>query len=56
MRTITSIHLQPQNESKTKKSILDADPEVQALMEMTGKVRQSEGLWEPVEEEEEADK
>ncbi|XP_054856213.1 MTOR-associated protein MEAK7 [Eublepharis macularius] len=37
---------------KGKKSILDADPEAQALLEMIGKSRQSEGLRQPVEEEE----
>ncbi|KAM8799346.1 MTOR-associated protein MEAK7 [Eudromia elegans] len=32
------------------KSILDVDPEAQALLEMIGKTRQSEGLREPVED------
>ncbi|XP_056381456.1 MTOR-associated protein MEAK7 [Hyla sarda] len=31
-------------QTKNKKSILDADPEAQALLEMTGRTRQSEGL------------
>uniref|UniRef100_K7G6W1 MTOR-associated protein MEAK7 n=1 Tax=Pelodiscus sinensis TaxID=13735 RepID=K7G6W1_PELSI len=35
---------------KTKKSILDTDPEAQALLEMTGKSRQSDGLREPIED------
>ncbi|XP_077166831.1 MTOR-associated protein MEAK7 [Paroedura picta] len=38
---------------KGKKSILDADPEAQALLEMIGKSRQSDGFREPEEEEEE---
>ncbi|KYO37899.1 TLD domain-containing protein 1 [Alligator mississippiensis] len=37
-------------ETKSKKSVLDADPETQALLEMTGKSRQSEGLRTPVED------
>lgn len=37
---------------KGKKSILDVDPQAQALLEMAGKSRQSEGLREPVEEDE----
>lgn len=36
--------------SKTK-SVLDADPEAQALLEMIGKTRVSDGLREPAEEE-----
>ncbi|KFP24224.1 TLD domain-containing protein 1, partial [Colius striatus] len=36
--------------TKGKKSILDVDPEAQALLEMSGKSRHSEGLREPVEE------
>ncbi|KAM6253175.1 MTOR-associated protein MEAK7 isoform 1-T3 [Porphyrio hochstetteri] len=40
---------------KGKKSILDVDPEAQALLEMTGKSRQSEGLREPVEEDDDED-
>ncbi|XP_025948381.2 MTOR-associated protein MEAK7 [Dromaius novaehollandiae] len=35
---------------KGKKSILDVDPEAQALLEMTGKTRHSDGLREPVED------
>ncbi|NXE52200.1 TLDC1 protein, partial [Casuarius casuarius] len=35
---------------KGKKSILDVDPEAQALLEMAGKTRQSDGLREPVED------
>ncbi|XP_067396284.1 MTOR-associated protein MEAK7 [Emydura macquarii macquarii] len=35
---------------KGKKSILDTDPEAQALLEMTGKSRQSDGLREQVED------
>ncbi|NXG18558.1 TLDC1 protein, partial [Grallaria varia] len=38
-----------------KKSILDVDPEAQALLEMAGKTRQSEGLREPIEEDEDDD-
>ncbi|XP_008489927.1 MTOR-associated protein MEAK7 [Calypte anna] len=38
--------------TKGKKSILDVDPEAQALLEMTGKCRQSEGLREPAGEDE----
>ncbi|XP_077309532.1 MTOR-associated protein MEAK7 [Lithobates pipiens] len=41
-------HLQ----AKNKKSVLDADPEAQALLEMTGRVRQSEGLRDKEEDEE----
>lgn len=41
--------------TKGKKSILDVDPEAQALLEMAGKSRQSEGLREPMEEDEEDD-
>lgn len=37
--------------AKGPKSILDADPEAQALLEMIGKSRQSEGLREPVSDE-----
>lgn len=40
---------------KGKKSILDVDPQAQALLEMAGKSRQSEGLREPMEEEEDDD-
>ncbi|XP_063052336.1 MTOR-associated protein MEAK7 [Engraulis encrasicolus] len=36
---------------KKKKSILNADPEVQAMMEMTGKTLHSQGLREPEEDE-----
>lgn len=38
-------------EGQTKKSILDVDPEVQAIMEMTGKTLHSQGLREPEEDE-----
>ncbi|XP_074864682.1 MTOR-associated protein MEAK7 [Carettochelys insculpta] len=38
-------------ETKGKKSILDIDPEAQALLEMTGKSRQSDGLREVIEDE-----
>lgn len=37
-------------EGETKKSVLDADPEVQAIMEMTGKTLHSQGLREPEED------
>ncbi|CAN2389261.1 TBC LysM-associated domain containing 1, partial [Pristimantis euphronides] len=37
---------------KSKKSILDADPEAQALLEMTGRTRQSEGLREKEDDDE----
>ncbi|XP_073516008.1 MTOR-associated protein MEAK7 [Phyllobates terribilis] len=36
---------------KNKKSILDADPEVRALLEMTGRTRQSDGLRDKEEDE-----
>ncbi len=39
-------------QDEKKKSILDADPEVQAMMEMTGKTLHSQGLREPEEDEE----
>lgn len=38
-------------QDEKKKSILDADPEVQAMMEMTGKTLHSQGLREPEEDE-----
>ncbi|KAG7231079.1 hypothetical protein INR49_025109 [Caranx melampygus] len=38
-------------EGEGKKSILDVDPEVQAMMEMTGKTLHSQGLREPEEDE-----
>ncbi|XP_053742096.1 MTOR-associated protein MEAK7 isoform X1 [Synchiropus splendidus] len=38
------------DEVKGKKSILDADPEAEALLEMTGRSLQSQGLREPEEE------
>ncbi|PIO27995.1 hypothetical protein AB205_0179200 [Aquarana catesbeiana] len=41
-------HLQ----AKNKKSVLDADPEARALLEMTGRVRQSDGLRDKEEDEE----
>lgn len=37
-------------QGENKKSILDADPEVQAMMEMTGKTLHSQGLREPEED------
>ncbi|NWV55991.1 TLDC1 protein, partial [Daphoenositta chrysoptera] len=40
---------------KGKKSILDVDPQAQALLEMAGKSRQSEGLREPIEEDEDGE-
>ncbi|XP_025898159.1 TLD domain-containing protein 1 [Nothoprocta perdicaria] len=40
----------PESAVLKSKSILDVDPEAQALLEMTGKTRQSEGLREPVED------
>ncbi|XP_030646795.1 MTOR-associated protein MEAK7-like [Chanos chanos] len=39
-----------QEQDENKKSILDADPEVQAMMEMTGKTLHSQGLREPEED------
>ncbi|XP_060933319.1 MTOR-associated protein MEAK7 [Limanda limanda] len=39
-------------DGKKKKSILDVDPELQAMMEMSGKTLHSQGLREPEEEEE----
>lgn len=39
-------------EGEGKKSILDMDPEVQAIMEMTGKTLHSQGLREPEEDQE----
>lgn len=38
-------------QDENKKSILDADPEAQAMMEMTGKTLHSQGLREPEEDE-----
>lgn len=38
------------DEGKGKKSILDVDPEVQAMMEMAGKTLHSQGLREPEED------
>lgn len=38
-------------EGEGKKSILDVDPEVQAMMEMAGKTLHSQGLREPEEDE-----
>ncbi|NXD13847.1 TLDC1 protein, partial [Nothocercus nigrocapillus] len=40
----------PESAVMKSKSILDVDPEAQALLEMIGKPRQSEGLREPVED------
>lgn len=40
-------------EGEGKKSILDVDPEVQAMMEMAGKTLHSQGLREPEEDEDE---
>ncbi|KAK5868048.1 hypothetical protein PBY51_012495 [Eleginops maclovinus] len=39
-------------EGRGKKSVLDMDPEVQAMMEMTGKTLHSQGLREPEEDQE----
>ncbi|XP_072292006.1 MTOR-associated protein MEAK7 [Eucyclogobius newberryi] len=39
------------DEGQGKKSVLDADPEVQAILEMTGKTLHSQGLREPEEDE-----
>lgn len=39
-------------EGKGKKTVLDMDPEVQAIMEMTGKTLHSQGLREPEEDQE----
>ncbi|KAL2093072.1 hypothetical protein ACEWY4_010384 [Coilia grayii] len=41
-----------QDPDEKKRSILDADPEVQAMMEMAGKTLHSQGLREPEEEDE----
>ncbi|KAG7473218.1 hypothetical protein MATL_G00093400 [Megalops atlanticus] len=42
----------PENQqTSVKRSVLDADPETQAMMEMTGKTLHSQGLREPEEEE-----
>lgn len=41
--------------TKGKKTILDADPEAQALLEMTGRSRHSEGLREPIGEDDDDD-
>lgn len=41
------------SKEKGKKSVLDADPEAQALLEMVGKSRQSEGFRNPEDEDEE---
>lgn len=37
-------------QDENKRSILDVDPEVQAIMEMTGKTLHSQGLREPEED------
>ncbi|NWR72333.1 TLDC1 protein, partial [Centropus unirufus] len=42
----------PKSAKKKGKSILDVDPQAQALLEMAGKSRQSEGLREPIQEDE----
>lgn len=39
-------------EGNGKKSVLDVDPEVQAIMEMAGKTLHSQGLREPEEDQE----
>lgn len=39
-------------EGRGKKSILDVDPEAQALMEITGKTMHSQGLREPEDDQE----
>lgn len=39
-------------EGGVKKSILDVDPEAQALMEITGKTMHSQGLREPEDDQE----
>ncbi|XP_043937405.1 MTOR-associated protein MEAK7 [Protopterus annectens] len=45
----------PQNlPASAKKSVLDVDPEAQALLDLIGKSRKSEGLREPVDEDDEA--
>lgn len=44
----------PQNlDVKNKKSVLDVDPEAQALLDLIGKSRKSDGLREPVDENDE---
>ncbi|KAG5839817.1 hypothetical protein ANANG_G00209010 [Anguilla anguilla] len=40
-----------EQQAQGKRSVLDADPETQAIMEMTGKTLHSQGLREPEEEE-----
>ncbi|XP_030282556.1 MTOR-associated protein MEAK7 isoform X1 [Sparus aurata] len=44
--------LEAEEEGEGKKSILDVDPEVQAIMEMAGKTLHSQGLREPEEDQE----
>lgn len=39
-------------EGEAKKSILDVDPEIQAMMEIAGKTMHSQGLREPEEDQE----
>uniref|UniRef100_I3JX88 MTOR-associated protein MEAK7 n=1 Tax=Oreochromis niloticus TaxID=8128 RepID=I3JX88_ORENI len=43
---------EPEEEGRGKKSILDVDPEAQALMEITGKTMHSQGLREPEDDQE----
>ncbi|XP_066540873.1 MTOR-associated protein MEAK7 isoform X2 [Hoplias malabaricus] len=42
---------QEQDQDENKKSVLDLDPEVKAILEMTGKTLHSQGLREPEEDE-----
>lgn len=51
MTKITDLDCVSQGEEgQGKKSVLDMDPEAQALMEMTGKTLHSQGLREPEED------
>lgn len=45
-----NVYFVSQGEEGSKKSILDMDPEMQAIMEMTGKTLHSQGLREPEED------
>lgn len=51
IQLLLSLSLQGE-EGEAKKSVLDVDPEVQALMEMTGKTLHSQGLREPEDDQE----
>lgn len=50
MWKITTWHSLVCLQDENKKSVLDVDPEMQAIMEMTGKTLHSQGLREPEED------